>query len=361
MKIILDTNILFADPGLTGGLFRVLFDYANKTRSGFIMPRIVYEELLANRKRQLKDAKKKFETAKRSLQILLPETNLVEHQFSIENEVNAYAAMLKTRLNFTEQDIFEYPDSYLRDVIQRAIHKHPPCHNKEEVRDAVLWLSILDIAENLPDQSVIFISNNKSDFGAADDNLNPELAKECTARGIQLTYFTSLDSFAKEHAIHVEFVTECWIAENLPVETVLLAAKTLIENAAKSEIVWNLDFPSDASRTESTGHFQRSQYHDVKIESFFVNELDDNTHRIEAFYKGEVEVECEVYVYGSPPMPISGWTLNPQTQAMEMDIVLRPATESRIDHVYVHPELYIGVEIIVRDQVVEQWRLIDTW
>lgn len=50
----------------------------------------------------------------------------------------------------------------LRGAMDRAISKRPPCHEREEFRDAVLWETVLSLAGK--GKTVLFITNNTKDF-----------------------------------------------------------------------------------------------------------------------------------------------------------------------------------------------------
>lgn len=60
MIIVLDTNIIQGDFLLKSGKTVVLLDYVSKTQSKFVMPKIVYDELMANYERGLISRKSKF-------------------------------------------------------------------------------------------------------------------------------------------------------------------------------------------------------------------------------------------------------------------------------------------------------------
>jgi len=56
----------------------------------------------------------------------------------------------------------EASPAVLRGAMDRAISKRPPCHEREEFRDAVLWETALSLAGK--GKTVIFVTNNTKDF-----------------------------------------------------------------------------------------------------------------------------------------------------------------------------------------------------
>ncbi|MBK8812714.1 MAG: DUF4935 domain-containing protein [Acidobacteria bacterium] len=140
MIIVLDTNILHNDFLMRSGQFAILIDYIRKTQSKVILPKIVYDELPATFEREIRRRLKDFLRAKGSLAALL-QNSLPEVNISVEHEVASYLNFVKEKLNVGDDDIFDYKETYLHDVIERAIHRRRPCTERGEEIRVARWSS----------------------------------------------------------------------------------------------------------------------------------------------------------------------------------------------------------------------------
>lgn len=215
IDIILDTNIFRDDFLLKSGRFKVLFDYIKKTNSKIILPKIVYNELEALYKRELIDNNSRFKNARSVLGRMLINNNIPDYIIEIDAQVNAYLKYVKEVLNVSDKDIVGYKDSYLEEVVRRASYRIKPCTDRgEETRDVLVWLTILDVAAIKSDQMLVFISKNIKEF-ALDENLHPDLLKECNDRNVKIKYYNSLQKFVEDHASKIDYITPEWIKTSL--------------------------------------------------------------------------------------------------------------------------------------------------
>ena len=106
----------------------------------------------------------------------------------------------------------------LPEVVRRSTERVPPCdHAGKEVRDTIIWLSLLSYCRSLPaDAEVAFLTLNTKDFASADGtDLRIELAHDVAQLTQAVTFFPSLDAFNKVHAERVAYLTVEWIREKL--------------------------------------------------------------------------------------------------------------------------------------------------
>jgi len=74
--------------------------------------------------------------------------------------------------------IIEVDNDLLPELIKRSIHRIKPfSENKEEFRDAIIWLSYTKYVEENGLYNCIFITNNKTDFYEGEE-LHPDLKKD---------------------------------------------------------------------------------------------------------------------------------------------------------------------------------------
>jgi hypothetical protein len=369
MIIVLDTNVIHSDFRMESGKFEILFDYAQKTHSMFIMPKLVYDELAATYERELLERLRDFLGAKRSLTAVLTETQLPKVEISTESEVSAFLNHLKDKLRVKNEDFFDYKEGYLHDVMDRAICRKRPCTERgEEIRDAVLWRSVLDIAKEAPEKTVVFISQNTKQFALGEGALHPDLLRDCSQHGVTVKYFTSLDDFAKQHASSIDFINEDWLLASIDTYRVLEEASGIIETFAELALDRKLadSYPQYGDDCHSTGYFN-PQYDSgyQEIESFYVYEMSDGSLRVEATLTGEVEVECEIESITTKEEIVTrqkyGYEFEYDSPFRELGYT--PLTEHRrkvkCQMVYVYPEVSLNLEIIVREKAVVSWKVVN--
>lgn len=355
MNIILDTNIFHTSFRLDSTKFKILFDYATKTHSKFILPEIVHDELAANYKRELLQKLNNFEQSRKKLVSFLPNLDVPEIELSIEEETNLYIQFVKKALQIDDKKIFGYKENYLREVISRAINRKRPCSDKgEEIRDAVLWLSVLDIAEEFSSDGVIFISQNTKQF-ALNDKLHPDLQEDLDNRKVELKYFATLDDFAQQHAVKIDFITNEWLSENINIDMVLKEAAHIVRQKAEEEAL--RQYSNVFINGYPTGYYNQQEGF-LQIENTYIYEMIDGLYMVEAFLVGEVEVEVEIEKI-----------IDEEEHDFEQDVDIDtgiinyiPTTRNRrkvdTNYFYVNPEVAFYLEIIIKDRNIEKWTVL---
>ncbi len=361
MILILDTNVIRADWMMKSGKFEIILDFATKTRSQFVLTRIVNDELRALYERELKSRNDKFVEAKRSLESIITTTRLPEYEGLLSLEADEYMACVYKTLSINPDEIFEYKETYLHDVVERAIRRRRPCSDRgEEMRDAILWHSVLDIAFDSFEKEVVFISQNIKQFAAGDKNLrlHPDLADDCKNRGVVVDYFDSLDSFAAKHAVKIDFLTEDWLTASLDSRLILDKAESIIERDANRRIE-STEIKGVVGTPSSTGYFNR-QTDTLDIDDFYVYEMSDQSLRVMITYYGEVEVECEVEVVVEKDDIDYEHEYDPWTGQIELiKPIIRHRKDIDVRYLYVYPDVQLQVEALVRNNQIESWRLLD--
>jgi len=330
--IVLDTNIIISDLLMRKTGFEILKDYAVRTDSRIVLPRIALEELAAHYRRVVEEMvethRRQGEKLNRTL--LRPATPPVV--VDVDLAVNEYVQHVRTALSLTESSIIDYGEANLRDAISRAVTRRRPCtDNGEEVRDSLLWSSLLDYAATVAD-TVVFISANTKQF-ARDGMLHPALAEELTTRNIHVEYLTSLDEFAKHHAARIAFVTSEWVEVEIGGDYVIDQVRDAMMEVARDVVV---------SRT-------RAEYDDVddlsvssaflEVDEFFVYVMGNGEMRLQVQWFGHAEIE---YTSRVERVAILGG-MRYQPYRSHVDLRVSVTTEG-----------------IIRDNHVTEWNVVDT-
>lgn len=355
MPIILDTNIIQEDFLMKSVRFDILIDYSKKTKNKIVIPEIVLDELRENYKRELLSKMHQYSRSKGSLEKILIDINVPDISIDIDKLVKEYIAHILSRLYVQEEDVFGYRDKYLRAVIKRAVQRKRPCSGSgEEIRDAVLWHSIIDIAKGDPDNFVIFISHNTKQFADKDQKLHPDLLIECEENEIYVAYHISLEEFAKQHAEPIEFITTEWISKQVDIKNVLKKIENEVESQASNDLI-----PYLADHQSPTGYFNLIQWSE-QITSFYVYKMSDGSIRIEVEFSGEAEVECEVETISRKEFYDQNYEvmISSSTSRGE-EYTIRNMSEVVTSFEYLYPQLYLTLDLVVENDKVVNLKVVE--
>ena len=158
MNVILDTNIFAQDFLMNSASFGLLLDYLKKTGSKILMPLIVYQELGEVYRRELNTGSAQFERTSESLERVLIDATIPRIEIDVSSEVAKYLAFVRKKLNLHDKDIIPFKENYLGELVTRAITRVKPFSDRgEEFRDALLWLTVLDIAREANEETLALI------------------------------------------------------------------------------------------------------------------------------------------------------------------------------------------------------------
>jgi predicted nucleic acid-binding protein len=204
MKLVLDTNIFCADYRLQGNAFRILFEVVNRIGVEIFVPQIVFEETIGKFKSTFQDSSLKLERATRDIERLLGEKLGNVSYKDVEETISGYEVFLSERLKSNKVKILPYPQVEHKHIVSRAIKRKKPFkENGDGYRDTLIWFNLLELAK-IEKSSIIFVTNNSSDFGK--NTLLPDLQNDLTDLGISLDdvkIVTTLDEFNTLFAVPV--------------------------------------------------------------------------------------------------------------------------------------------------------------
>jgi hypothetical protein len=350
MDIVLDSNVSRRDPLLRSAEFDVLVDFAVSTDSRIRIPTIVFEEVIANYERELFSRLAEYKRAVKSLNGYVYDFEWIDSGIDIKVEVDRYKTRLLEKLRIGSRDLVTLKDSYFQDVINRAIHRRRPCTDRgEEIRDAIIWLAVLDVGQDSYDGAVSFISGNTKQFAEA-GTLHAQLVSEANDRNVVVHYYPTLTEFVAKQTSQSETYTREWFAKQLDVRSVLDAADLSIH----ADAGWSLgvafcDELSEREKASSTGYFNRIT-DTIPLDKYLVHAMADGSLRGLAIYRGEIEVECEyqyeIEVEEEEPAPLPDQPHRTFT---------RRRYEWESDYMSVSPEVEIYVGFTIIDGKLDSW------
>lgn len=291
MNVILDTNIFVQDFLMNSTSFSLLLDYLKKTGSRILMPLIVYQELGGVYGSKLNTRLETYENARRLLEQSLTDVQIPSLEIDTTSEIEKYLEFVKKRLKVRDKDIVPFKDHYLDDLVARAVRRRKPFSEKgEEFRDALLWLTVLDIARETKDETLAFISSDAKAFGQG-HQLYEALLDEAEATGKQVNFYNSINRFIESHATQIEYITPSWLFSAINFETysdtVTEKLEKYLENLKERDLIqrgWEgLEFTGYLCATEPVTEKNLTEH--------YVYEKSDGSLYIQANFYIEYEVE----------------------------------------------------------------------
>ncbi len=356
MIFVLDTNIFQKHFSLRSSHFSIFKDYLARTNSQVWFPKVIFEEIRSNYQRELRKRTKDLSRAKGHLDSALINPLEPFREINFQDETENYLAYIQAFLSTPESHIIEYRPEYLEDVIMRSIERRKPCSERgEEIRDALIWVMIKDIAKDRGDKTVTFISDNTKEFGSSEGALHPDLEAEAQSEGISVRYFTSLEEFARQHATQIEFINEAWITSSINYDHLLSRLKDGLETRVYSKVTNQI--PSEIM---PTGHIYLSgDLEDLDIEDFFVYEMQDGSYRVDVELKGEVEFEVELAKFSQEEEydPSTGVYSTSASLPLTLPFTLGVTPDIRIELIY--PEIELQISLDVQEQDIVDYEIFD--
>jgi predicted nucleic acid-binding protein len=200
MDVALDANEFLSDPRMESVRLQSLLNYLRKTDSRLIIPKIVWDEVIARYPERISGPHKKAVDHAEALRRLLlsgkvPRMPDLKH----EREIKALKQKLKKPSNHVRSRIIKnFTDVVVEEVARRGVSRIAPANSKgEELRDVIIWLMMVAYAKRST-RDVAFISHDE--HFREGDALHPELKKDLEQGKVKLHFYRSIDDFIKTHA-----------------------------------------------------------------------------------------------------------------------------------------------------------------
>jgi hypothetical protein len=115
------------------------------------------------------------------------------------------------------------------------------------------------------------------------------LAAEAAERGARISYFSSVEEFAKKHATRIAFITKEWLEGQINADLLLDSLRDDIVEAAWVSPPLGRYLGEEDNEVESvTGS--------LEVQDFFVYDMGSDEFRVQANWYGHAEVEQTVRV-----------------------------------------------------------------
>ncbi|MGV0152066.1 PIN domain-containing protein [Rhodococcus sp. GB-02] len=253
--VVLDSNILCNTPFLQAEALQSFSDHAVERRIKVVVPEVVVMETVNVVRRTWEEELGKVSGFRINACGIANELEAVTS--AVSAKIASYENDLRLRLSTLGFDIVPVPDVPHIEIARRAsesVAPYLPKSSKENYRDTLIWLTVLDVAESNPDDVVWFLSENHKDFGhkatqsSRNDRFTVGLLQELTERGLTGRVRYSTDLFALEQHFASEW--EPIDSAELAARSEMLSMSILSESLSRTLVGFPLD-PDQTGMSDS--------------------------------------------------------------------------------------------------------------
>ncbi|MDF2655302.1 MAG: hypothetical protein K0R19_1776 [Bacillota bacterium] len=207
MHVILDTNIIVSDFYLRSPNFRLLFEYSDLLPYDIFLPEVVYDEVLNKYSEFLKKYVIEYEKSISQLKPLLIEKKKFRG-IDINKQYESYKRLLDDNIETKRIKLIPYPKTSHKKIVADELARNKPFkQNGLGYRDKLIIDSIFE-KFTIPEESVVFISNNKNDFGE-EPNLFEDLFKNSNVKNtFNYKILNTLGSFVTQYIQPIKSINQ---------------------------------------------------------------------------------------------------------------------------------------------------------
>ncbi len=183
MIVVLDANVILADPWLRGTQFGTLIDGLKTVGGTLAVPALVVDEVVTKYEETYEQARGKTISCWEELNKLSREEIITPTIKPASQAASEYREWLLARLAQISARILPIPDVPHQVVIARELSRKRPFRNGKGYRDYLIWETVL----RTPGR-VVFVTMNTSDFGEVGE-LHRDLAEDVERTAIKRDSF----------------------------------------------------------------------------------------------------------------------------------------------------------------------------
>lgn len=217
MIFVFDTTVFVADFWMRGIQFTVFWEGLPRLDAAVRVPHVVVDETI---NKFAETVTERWNEARRALskaeRLLGQAVGGVCSEGERDALINGFAESFRETLDDRGIVIVDYPEIGHRDLAKKALSRRKPFNKRGAgYRDALIWESVLQLAE-AGDDHVVFVTGNTDDFADGDNaRLHADLLAELAAGGIdadRVPLLTSLqavnEKFIKPKLAHLDALAD---------------------------------------------------------------------------------------------------------------------------------------------------------
>ena len=282
VNVFLDSNAWHEDKRLTSTAFGSLCAYLKRTGCSIVLPNLVLEEVLGRYERELKEKCQKAFSAIRDVHRYLIDEGDPDEEFNFfvnrARQVQAFKDRLLKPAPGINTTLFDDSKIDVREVYRRGINRRRPAsHDGEELRDVILWLSVLEYTRASKDK-VALVTRDKGFWNG--DVIHPEIAEDIATNSAEIFLHKDIESFNRANALSSAPLPATEIGKLLNVRALdekALGKVALILNSVETE--------------KSTVEYRSGLVEDARWEDGTIYEVAEDVRFAEGSYRAEIEAK----------------------------------------------------------------------
>lgn len=236
MYILLDSNVILADPSLDSVSFKKLRVHLRKSSDKLVVPEAVIREVVSHMGREIADKCKPLSELNKCSKYYWREDILdIDVIYDRRDSLlKQYDKRLRTELLSMECLILDYKELSISGAFERFISRTWPfgwndkrkkkkrdfVKDEGDLGDLLVWQGSLELLEKYGDVALI---SGDSDFTEEDGSLRAELAEEASRFSNKITVFKNLGQFVEKASPSRTKVDWQWIKSQLAYQHMLKA------------------------------------------------------------------------------------------------------------------------------------------
>lgn len=207
-EVYIDTNIIVSDFYMRSSKFRFLFEFSKKIAFDILIPEIVFDEVINKYSEMFEKQILVYDKSIAQLKPFLYGRGIDFLTFDIAMQVDSYKDFLSDLVKTGKIKLIPYPKTAHKSIVLHELSgKKPFKDNGAGYRDMLIIESIFEKFK-IPEESIIFISNNSRDFGE-EPNFHEDLflGKEISNK-FRFKIKNSLTSFLEEYVTPIMKIDE---------------------------------------------------------------------------------------------------------------------------------------------------------
>lgn len=288
--VFIDTNIVINENFFLSASAQAFLKACSILNIKVVIPEIVFDEVLGNFSKKLKERVRAFEKAQKELAKFV---DIDLNEIDLEDELDEYKNRLVELVEAYGVSLAPYPEIPAKELVEKSYEKRKPFKdNGDGHKDYLVWKTVkIHIETQTAALPNLFLTNNTKDFGAkAEDDvhiLHPDLANQIEEQAKRPKLYTSLKTvFDEELTPHLQGMTLDDVPDLDSQEITTLTEKFLLDDLPQHSAFRfeNVPFSNEVTIT---------MVGETKIEGTCLTKLDDE---IVINVTGKVEIEVSGFI-----------------------------------------------------------------
>lgn len=175
MRVVLDTNALFDDPVMVRAVSKKVLELLVPARATMVFSPVVLGELNRQRRDDVEDLRAPIRSRVKKLAAFAgvdPAALLTEAQVMVDAADDRWTSRWNEILAGDNVEVGAWPEVDSQQMTERELGRRRPFMHKDPGtighRDTLIWLGVVELARDDPDDDIIFVTADKGFLDGTD-------------------------------------------------------------------------------------------------------------------------------------------------------------------------------------------------